>query len=369
LTKWWKQERKRRRKKKKNNQNTYSMIKKEGDLLGFPDKERCAESPRAVMESFLKEQLRPLSRALGVLGEDLDKVGNVAEYLESRDCPLEETELWKTAELIKSFFDFTSQEVAEPLRKITRVLRHDLYTFIGLYPLKIIEASESKKGVELTDCLDSRGFIPKTKACLEISKWALRSADFIYSENRERQSQEIPVRRFVSGLKEFIYFVTFCKGLKCSFKEEANHLELRDVVSCHPEVVYNLLMNIISNSNKRGEATEVEIAISDEEGKSGKEDGGDFLVLEVRDDGVGIPGEMERKIFEEGFTTARNGTGIGLGGAKDLMELFGGLIEVRGHDGLPTNQELKRRKCLPKESKGALLALKIPLSSSETAKD
>lgn len=55
-------------------------------------------------------------------------------------------------------------------------------------------------------------------------------------------------------------------------------------------------------------------------------------ILEVLDDGPGIPCEHLSKLFEPFFTTATDGTGLGLYIAKELCEANGALLEYLGQE-------------------------------------
>jgi signal transduction histidine kinase len=52
------------------------------------------------------------------------------------------------------------------------------------------------------------------------------------------------------------------------------------------------------------------------------------LVLEVRDQGVGIPSELRDKVFEPFFTTRQKGTGLGLALVRKVVEAHRGRIEL-----------------------------------------
>src|SRR5574340_276627 len=60
------------------------------------------------------------------------------------------------------------------------------------------------------------------------------------------------------------------------------------------------------------------------------ESAGGRAMLDVQDDGPGISAEYRRRLFEPFFTTAADGTGLGLYIAKELCEANGALLEYQG---------------------------------------
>ncbi len=61
------------------------------------------------------------------------------------------------------------------------------------------------------------------------------------------------------------------------------------------------------------------------------------VVVEVRDNGVGIAPEMEDKLFQPNFTTKSSGTGLGLAIIKNIVEEFGGAIWYKSDLGKGTS--------------------------------
>ena len=55
---------------------------------------------------------------------------------------------------------------------------------------------------------------------------------------------------------------------------------------------------------------------------------GNDVVVDVQDDGPGIPDEVKSRIFDLYFTTKRDGTGVGLAVAHQVVTAHGGRIEV-----------------------------------------
>jgi signal transduction histidine kinase len=63
---------------------------------------------------------------------------------------------------------------------------------------------------------------------------------------------------------------------------------------------------------------------------------GDTVVIEVEDDGPGIPAERREGIFQRGarLDTDKPGTGLGLAIVKDVAEIYGGAIDLTTSDDL-----------------------------------
>ena len=56
-----------------------------------------------------------------------------------------------------------------------------------------------------------------------------------------------------------------------------------------------------------------------------------FAVIEVQDEGEGIPKEVLPRIFELYFTTKPKGSGIGLAMTYRILQLHGGVLDVRSN--------------------------------------
>jgi two-component system sensor histidine kinase AtoS len=91
-----------------------------------------------------------------------------------------------------------------------------------------------------------------------------------------------------------------------------------------------VLLNLLLNAEKAMPAGgEIEVALDfDRDTKT--------VRLEVRDQGTGIPKELQKKIFQPFFTTRTDGVGLGLATCLKNVQYHGGSIEVRSELGRGT---------------------------------
>ncbi len=83
-------------------------------------------------------------------------------------------------------------------------------------------------------------------------------------------------------------------------------------------IIYNLIYNAITAVEKaKREIGEIKITI----GKDSQQ-----CLITVEDNGTGIRHELDEKIYEPGYSTKDNGTGLGLYYIKQTIESFGGTI-------------------------------------------
>jgi two-component system sensor histidine kinase PilS (NtrC family) len=85
------------------------------------------------------------------------------------------------------------------------------------------------------------------------------------------------------------------------------------------QVLWNLCRNALRYSQKLTGSVRLR-ALTSEDGRT---------VLEVSDDGPGVPPDASQKLFEPFFTTDAGGTGLGLYIARELCEANGAMIEYR----------------------------------------
>lgn len=96
-------------------------------------------------------------------------------------------------------------------------------------------------------------------------------------------------------------------------------------------VFAQVLLNLVSNALKYTAQGEVTV--------SARRAGADRFAIEVKDTGIGIPPEVQERIFEAfyqvdcGYTRKVGGTGLGLSIVRELTTLLGGKIELTSAPG------------------------------------
>ena len=91
-----------------------------------------------------------------------------------------------------------------------------------------------------------------------------------------------------------------------------------------------LFTNLLTNAiDACGDQSLCRIAIIEERKK-------DAVLIHIRDNGEGIPEEMQPKIFTPNFTTKTSGTGLGLAICKSIVEQAGGDIWFKTEQGVGT---------------------------------
>jgi CheY-like chemotaxis protein len=104
------------------------------------------------------------------------------------------------------------------------------------------------------------------------------------------------------------------------------------LVFADPHQVQQVLLNLIINAEQamiaaHGRGTLILRTWHDPER--------DAVILEVNDDGPGVPDDVQPRIFDPFFTTKEvgKGTGLGLTVAYAIVQEHGGRLTVRSHDG------------------------------------
>lgn len=137
-----------------------------------------------------------------------------------------------------------------------------------------------------------------------------------------------PPRMLPSAIGLLLQSVAKLAAETATMTKVAVHIETGEAlpaVSVDPEQIKQVLLNLVINAIQAmpsgGEITLR--AIQD----------GDYVRVEVQDQGVGIPPEELERVFDPFFTTRSSGTGLGLSIAYQIVSQHGGHIAARPNPG------------------------------------
>jgi signal transduction histidine kinase len=164
--------------------------------------------------------------------------------------------------------------------------------------------------------------------------------------------QPVRVDTLVDGV--VARMVTLHPGMTFSVQKPENRDLMVDAdVALLEQALTNLLANAVDACHGKGTVTvslrmsrhftesvrlnrQVEMLLP---GQSGKEE--QFLRIHIRDDGPGIPTEVQDRIFVPFFTTKKTGTGIGLPIAQKIVHAHGGVLDMDSEVGKGTEFIIK----------------------------
>ena len=197
------------------------------------------------------------------------------------------------------------------------------------------ELSEDDFSQFLTDLLESSELIEKN---MENARTLIDGFKQVASDQAAPDIRELNLKEYVSLILRMIktQFRRSPYRLVLSMSEDLTLITI-------PGILTQVLMNLINNALTHGFSgrEEGEIIISAE--KTGTP-GNESVVIRVIDNGVGIPPDIQGRIFDMYFTTKKGfgGTGIGLSIVKSLVEeRLMGVVAMVSEEGKGTTFTIK----------------------------
>ena len=118
---------------------------------------------------------------------------------------------------------------------------------------------------------------------------------------------------------------------KRSIKVDVEVSRSLPLLHAHPDGMHQLLLNLLLNAiHAVGEGGAIKVVVREPD-RPGISDGG-TLILEIHDDGPGVPEDVRERIFDPFFTTRGDGTGLGLAVCNRVVASHGGDIRVCDSD-------------------------------------
>lgn len=140
------------------------------------------------------------------------------------------------------------------------------------------------------------------------------------------QVQEIPVGELLDRLAVLIQEQAASKGTRVTVSRG----DQEPTVTVDPDRMMQALLNLALNALDAVSGQGGAIRLGCRAGNRNR------VVLEIQDNGKGMPPEETARIFEPGYSTKWGGLGLGLHIAREIVRVHGGEITVRSEEGKGT---------------------------------
>ena len=264
--------------------------------------------------------------------KDIKKIAYMMDALEDGELNFrfqDKNKFNRTLNRIRTIFEKQRQQhEQDSWTKLIRVLTHEIMNTVS--PIASLSDALSKS-------MDAQGHSElDVKAGLDTISDSSKNLIKFVETYRELSGVARPVKKAVD-LQQLVEKVIglnrealSARGAVCTFIPEEPDL----LVYADEAQISRILINLIKNALQAG-AKQISI--------SGRMDREDEVVLRVSNDGEPIPVAAQEQIFVPFYTTKKDGSGIGLSLARQIMRQHNGSIDLVESDAAGTVFELRFR--------------------------
>ena len=215
------------------------------------------------------------------------------------------------------------------LSTMSHELRTPLASIIGFSQLLLDDETETQRDRRQQDNLqrilrNGQHLLSLVNDVLDLEKIEAGQMDVAY--------EQVDVKELLTSVVEETQSIAIARNvvLRADIEEDVDSLMSNTVK------LRQVLLNLVSNALKFTEQGEVTVSARRE---PASERLASSLVFAVKDTGIGIPVEMQARIFDAfyqvdgGYTRKAGGTGLGLSIVRQLVTLLGGSVEVNSTPG------------------------------------
>ncbi len=299
-----------------------SRIKRDEATSGIPvimltakgTPEDRTEGRRAGADHYLAKPFSP-SELLTIVDRVFEKMNRHVRRVVDRELDSMALLSGRLAHELNSALNNIGPSIQVMRRSAAEVVGLAISSEAGLSPEQLERLNKLRERIDRMAAMVSRG----VGRMVEI----LRALKEYTREGYSKAGQDYDLDE---GVAKALEMVRIPEGKEISLVHETSPEPCR--IHCVPqelhEVVFNLVQNAIDAIEGRGTVT------------VRTERRGEVATLTVRDDGPGIPEQVQKKMFSPFFTTkegSRGGLGLGLSIVRQLVRRMGGEIDVSSGPG------------------------------------
>lgn len=222
------------------------------------------------------------------------------------------------------------------LSKLVEHLSHELRTPLGAI-LGYSELLEKSENLDESEKSHLQKIADSGSHLLDIINDIIEISN-IESGNAYLEESIIKTDELVSDLNDEFLQTAKLKEIAFLVSVDSN---IKDAFIGDHKKIKTILFTLINNALKFTEKGEVKVDISIAGRADLKTD--NYLQVEVRDSGIGIPSDEMQNIFKpfwQADPVGKKGTGLGLTTCQKLVDLLGGSLKIQSEKGSGTNVSL-----------------------------
>lgn len=304
-----------------------------GDIEDFPPSERPLLADQGIL-SLLAQPVRVAGRWWGFIGFDACSSRQSWQKLEVDLLHVAARVLGATIQQQERDAALRRAQKMEALGRMAGGIAHDFHNVLMLLGAELDGLGES---------LAARGDLSEDRrAAVELMQQTLQQAGGLtrrlldFGRRREGESQALAVGAALARMRPLLRQAAGA-SVELAFAADPSAPPIRIDPVQFEQVVMNLVVNA-RDAMPRGGRLRLEVARVHGAAAPAAADGvgpGDWLLLRVADDGVGMSKDVQERIFDPFFTTkpTDQGTGLGLATVYSIVHAAAGHIAVTSAPG------------------------------------